>query len=45
MEDKPNAVFVYGSLRPDDDSGETWTKDAVKGMSCRKAGVAGVKLF
>ena len=23
---KPKACFVYGSLRPDDDSGQMWTK-------------------
>ena len=39
------ACFVYGSLRPDDDSGQMWTKEACKGMTARKAIVKGVGLY
>ena len=39
------AVFVYGSLRPDDDSGQDWTKDAVKGMNYQKATVKNAQMF
>lgn len=31
------AVFVYGSLRPDDDSGRPWTVEAVSGTTSRRA--------
>ena len=33
------SVFVYGSLRPDDDSGMPWTKSALVGMEYQKAKV------
>ena len=36
---KINSVFVYGSLRPDDDSGMPWTKSALVGMNYKKATV------
>ena len=39
------ACFVYGSLRPDDDSGQMWTKEACKGMTARRAIVKDVRLF
>ena len=41
----PKACFVYGSLRPDDDSGQMWTKQACEGMTARKAIVKGAQLF
>ena len=31
------ACFVYGSLRPDDDSGMPWTKASCAFMSWRRA--------
>ena len=31
------SIFVYGSLRPDDDSGMPWTKEACDGMNYCKA--------
>lgn len=31
------ALFVYGTLRPDDDSGATWTHDFLKGLRSQKA--------
>lgn len=40
-----NYVFVYGSLRPDDDSGMPWTQTALKGMQCQKAYLQGAKLY
>ena len=45
QETKPKACFVYGSLRPDDDSGEMWTKQACEGMTARKAVVKNVGLY
>ena len=42
---EPKACFVYGSLRPDDDSGQMWTKQACEGMTARKAIVKGAQLF
>ena len=44
-EEKPTACFVYGSLRPDDDSGMPWTKKACAFMSYRRAIVKDVELF
>ena len=38
-------VFVYGSLRPDDDSGQSWTRDAVAGMNSQRAVLRGAQLF
>ena len=32
-----HSIFVYGSLRPDDDSGMAWTKYACDGMNYCKA--------
>ena len=37
--------FVYGSLRPDDDSGQSWTKSAVSGLSAQKAKLFNAKLY
>eukprot|EP00546_Thalassionema_frauenfeldii_P017529 CAMPEP_0178896430 /NCGR_PEP_ID=MMETSP0786-20121207/1168_1 /TAXON_ID=186022 /ORGANISM="Thalassionema frauenfeldii, Strain CCMP 1798" /LENGTH=159 /DNA_ID=CAMNT_0020566831 /DNA_START=107 /DNA_END=586 /DNA_ORIENTATION=+ len=38
-------IFVYGSLRPDDDSGQTWTQEACHGMKGQRAMVRGARLF
>lgn len=38
-------VFVYGSLRPDDDSGQAWTKEAVNGLTAQKARLPKAQLF
>merc|ERR1711924_31081 len=38
-------VFVYGSLRPDDDSGMAWTKDACENMRGQKAIVRGARMY
>lgn len=38
-------VFCYGSLRPDDDSGMPWTKQAVKGLRAQPAMILGAKLY
>ena len=38
-------VFVYGSLRPDDDSGEEWTQEACDGMRGQTACVRGARMF
>lgn len=38
-------VFVYGSLRPDDDSGQSWTRDAVEGMNAQRAVLRKAQLF
>ena len=38
-------MFVYGSLRPDDNSGQPWTKEACEGMDWIKAEVHGIGLY
>mmetsp|Transcript_2406 Transcript_2406/g.3689 ORF Transcript_2406/g.3689 Transcript_2406/m.3689 type:complete len:184 (+) Transcript_2406:167-718(+) len=38
-------IFCYGSLRPDDDSGTPWTKEAISGMTAQPARVWGAKLY
>jgi gamma-glutamylcyclotransferase (GGCT)/AIG2-like uncharacterized protein YtfP len=38
-------IFVYGSLRPDDDSQQPWTKEAVAGMKAEKARLRGARMF
>ena len=38
-------LIVYGSLRPDDDSGMPWTKQFLQGMTHRKIHVLGSRLF
>ena len=43
--EKPTACFVYGSLRPDDDSGMLWTTRACSFMYPRRAIVKDVQLF
>ena len=37
--------FVYGSLRPDDDSGQSWTKNAVSGLLAQRAKLFNAKLY
>jgi len=38
--------FVYGSLRPDDDSGKSWTRDFVEGFEdVRRASLSGAQMF
>ena len=37
--------FVYGSLRPDDDSGQSWTKSAVSNLYAQKARLLNAKLY
>merc|ERR1711991_441527 len=39
------SFFVYGSLRPDDDSGMPWTKRAVRGFKFAKAHIYGYTMF
>jgi len=36
---------VYGTLRPDDDSGAAWTKSFVEGMDSEVAFLAGASLY
>lgn len=38
-------IFVYGSLRPDDNSGQSWTKDAVRGLEAQKAMLPKARLY
>ena len=45
-EQQPTAMFVYGSLRPDDDSGMPWTRDFIAGFDCAVRGsVGGARMF
>jgi gamma-glutamylcyclotransferase (GGCT)/AIG2-like uncharacterized protein YtfP len=37
--------FVYGTLRPDDDSGATWTKAFSEGMESEVAFLSGASLY
>jgi len=37
--------FVYGSLRPDDDSGKPWTKDFCQGLAAETATLTGASLY
>ena len=43
--DALNVCFVYGSLRPDDDSGQSWTRSALEGLNCQRAEVHGATLY
>ena len=47
--DKPSDIqflFVYGSLRPDDNSGQPWTQNFVKGFSFQARGqLKGARMF
>jgi gamma-glutamylcyclotransferase (GGCT)/AIG2-like uncharacterized protein YtfP len=38
-------LFVYGSLRPDDTSGQEWTKDFVAGAEAKPALLRGASLY
>eukprot|EP00977_Amphora_coffeiformis_P008985 scaffold2033_cov164-Amphora_coffeaeformis.AAC.24 len=40
-----NFVFCYGSLRPDDDSGQPWTRSAIEGLQAQRAWVPHAKLY
>jgi hypothetical protein len=42
---EPRSIFVYGSLRPDDDSGMSWTKPFSEGMECVRARAYNAALF
>lgn len=37
--------FVYGTLRPDDDSGAAWTLEFCKGLDAEKAELHGASLY
>lgn len=37
--------FVYGSLRPDDDSGQAWTKSFCEGLEAQPATLHGASLY
>jgi gamma-glutamylcyclotransferase (GGCT)/AIG2-like uncharacterized protein YtfP len=37
--------FVYGTLRPDDDSGAAWTKPFIEGMQAQAAFLSGASLY
>ena len=39
------ALFVYGSLRPDDDSGMPWTTAFTAGMVCARATLRGAAMY
>lgn len=39
------ALFVYGTLRPDDDSGAAWTRQFLEGMDSRRAILRNAQLF
>ena len=43
--EEARACFVYGSLRPDDDSGMPWTEKAVEGMMAQRATISGFSMF
>merc|ERR1711935_515461 len=40
-----NHIFVYGSLRPDDNSRQPWTDEFISGMTARKATIGSAMLF
>jgi len=41
----PAAFFVYGTLRPDDDSGASWTKDFSAGLHPENAMLSGASMY
>merc|ERR1711957_365529 len=43
--DKPVGFFVYGTLRPDDDSGASWTAEFQQGMVATPATLPGASLY
>lgn len=42
---EPVGFFVYGTLRPDDDSGAAWTKSFCEGMVAEPAALPGASLY
>eukprot|EP01062_Namystynia_karyoxenos_P078836 TRINITY_DN8183_c0_g1_i1.p1 TRINITY_DN8183_c0_g1~~TRINITY_DN8183_c0_g1_i1.p1 ORF type:complete len:149 (+),score=32.39 TRINITY_DN8183_c0_g1_i1:164-610(+) len=38
-------IFVYGTLRPDDDTGRPWTAQFADGMTATPAYVPGIRLY
>jgi NAD-dependent deacetylase len=40
-----HGIFVYGTLRPDDDSGASWTKSFCEGMDSEAAFLPGASLY
>jgi len=40
-----DGFFVYGTLRPDDDSGASWTQDFQKGLVAEPAWLTGASLY
>lgn len=45
VEPSANGFFVYGTLRPDDDSGATWTQDFQTGLVGEPAWLTGASLY
>ncbi|KAL6049920.1 hypothetical protein QOT17_020122 [Balamuthia mandrillaris] len=45
VEEEARSLFVYGTLRTDDDSEAPWTKKFIKGMEARPAKVFGASLY
>lgn len=43
--EEPVGFFVYGTLRPDDDSGASWTKAFCEGMAAEAAALPGASLY
>lgn len=41
----PSGFFVYGTLRPDDDSGASWTKSFTEGLEAEVAYLPGASLY
>lgn len=41
----PTGFFVYGTLRPDDDSGASWTSSFCEGMAAEPAFLMGASLY
>jgi len=39
------AFFVYGTLRPDDDSGAAWTKTFCEGLNAESATLSGASMY
>lgn len=44
-EGPPSGFFVYGTLRPDDDSGASWTSSFCEGMAAEPAFLIGASLY
>lgn len=45
LESDADGFFVYGTLRPDDDSGASWTKDFQKDLVAETAWLTGASLY